>query len=87
MASTPTPEAVDYAGAPLHVGDRVAFILTFDSQPGLYTGRIALIGDDQVCVQSGSLYVVRGQRQKPTGKPERIRYSTIIRQPEQGGEV
>jgi len=85
MAPTEPPPplpAVDFAGTPLNVGDCVAFILIFDNQPGLYGGRIALVGKDQVCVDSGTLHVVRGSRQKPTGKPERIRYATIIRRPD-----
>lgn len=84
-ADTPPPSAVDFTGTPLSVGDRVAFILVFDSEPGLYSGRIALIGKDQVCVERGTLYVVRGQQWKPSGMPERIRYATIMRRPEEDG--
>lgn len=81
------PPPVDFAGTPLHVGDRVAFIRTFDNQPALYNGSIALVGKEQVCVQSGNLHVVSGQRQKPAGKPECIRYETIIRRPETEDEA
>ena len=81
---TDTPEAFDFAGSPLSVGDRVAFIIVFDGQPALFGGHIALIGKDQVCVEGSSLYVVRGKKWTPTGKPERLRYDTIIRRPGTG---
>lgn len=77
--SAAAPPAVDCFGVPLNVGDSVGFILVFGNDPGIYSGRIALIGDEQVCVQSGTLHLVRGEKGKPAGKPEQIRYSRIIR--------
>ena len=82
MTDTPPPQAVDYAGTPLNIGDRVAVILViFDTSPALYTGRIVLINTDQVCVDTGSLHVIRGQKWRPTGKPESMRYETLISNP------
>lgn len=82
MSDTPPPPAVDYAGTPLNVGDSVAFILTFDSRPALYSGSVALIKKDQVCVESGNLHVIKGVRWNPSGGPEGTRYATIIRKPD-----
>ncbi|THA29165.1 hypothetical protein E6R18_24960 [Streptomyces sp. A1277] len=51
--------AVDYTGAPLRIGQDVAFIAARDGQAGrprLYTGEIKLIGEYQIVVASGERF-------------------------------
>jgi hypothetical protein len=84
MTDTPPPEAFDYAGTPLHVGDKVAFIAVIEHRPALYTGTIALIDKAQVCVKSGELRVIPGTKWTPNGQEERMRYATIMRKPDTG---
>ncbi|MER6249326.1 hypothetical protein [Streptomyces griseorubiginosus] len=84
MTDTPPPQAFDYEGAPLNVGDRVAFIAVYDKRPALYTGTIALIDKAQVCVKTHQLRVIPGTKWTPHGQEERMRYETIMRKPDTG---
>lgn len=73
------PESVDYAGAPLTVGQPVAFIEAGQDQssgPRLYTGEIKLIGTEQLVVQSGEkLFMVKGAE---VSHPTAYRFWSVI---------
>lgn len=62
---TPTPQAVDYSGRPLHEGDTVAF-LTYDPI-GLCEGRIRIIGPNDLCIDTGHNLVTFPAAQKFAG--------------------
>jgi hypothetical protein len=51
MTDTPPPQAVDYSGRPLRVGDTVAYIGTDPVR--LCEGRIAVVSPRNICVESG----------------------------------
>ena len=76
MTNTPAP-AVDYTGLQLSVGQDVAFIGDPDNRtagPRLYTGKIKLIGEEQLVVASGPrFFTMEGQT---TGKV--VTYWTIM---------
>lgn len=75
----PQPESVDYTGAPLRVGQSVAFIeegQDHSSGSRLYSGEIKLIGTEQLVVQSGEkLFIVRGRE---VTQPRAYRFWSVI---------
>lgn len=87
MAPSTPPQRphVDYTNQPLDVGDHVAFITTdpLSGKPRLYTGRIALLGRTQVCLEFGGLRVHTGDLFQASGdKPERVYHEDLYRLPE-----
>jgi hypothetical protein len=84
MPDTPPPQAVDYSGRPLQVDDTIAFV---SNDPiGLVSGRIVLIHDRQIVVESGHLCIVpadSGLFAAP--KTQAAKYSRIALHPAQDG--
>jgi hypothetical protein len=77
----PQPELphTDYRGRPLAVGDSIAFISNGIDGPALFTGRIALIHGDQLCVESGHLLTLKGAKVGAgvPRNPDRIRHAIV----------
>ncbi|MEV7867449.1 hypothetical protein AB0P17_15410 [Streptomyces sp. NPDC088124] len=79
------PPSQDYRGQELAAGDAVAYVSQGGLMPGLlFTGQIALIHKNEMCIKSdslmSSLITLRGEeREAFGGRPARIRYATVHR--------
>lgn len=65
---SPQMDSVDYTGTELRVEQHVTFIeddQERSGRPRLYTGRIKLLGEEQIVIESdGRLFLVRGQEDR-----------------------
>lgn len=77
--------AVDYTGAPLCVGQDVAFIAERDGhvgRPRLYTGEVKLVGEEQIVIESGArFFTMRGQDMRGQMEEDVVIYFEVMEHP------